>query len=265
MVESVPVWCHSFDFGNGIKTWGLKSESLLRREVLALRLPDLRGKTVLDVGAFDGFFSFEAERRGAAEVTALDHYMWSMDLGANAAHLKRCAELGVAPEPYHQMPYWRPAELPGKRGFDVAATLLDSAVRSVAADFMSIDLASLGTFDVVLFLGVLYHLENPFGALRRLAAVTRDLAVIETEAVFIRDFEDRAMFEYFPTNELNGDVSNWWAPNQRALEGMCLAAGFSSVTSIQGGRDLFRRARSQVRDRLRPRVRRYRAIVHALK
>ena len=68
-------WFHSIDLGHGIVTPGLdrSSEKLAR-----LQLPaTLEGRTVLDIGAWDGFFSFEAERRGARRVLAVDSYCWS--------------------------------------------------------------------------------------------------------------------------------------------------------------------------------------------
>src|SRR5258708_314995 len=66
-------WWHSIDFGSGVTTRGHKSVERLQSEWQAMRLPDLRGKTVLDVGAFDGYFSFCAEESGAKEVVALDY------------------------------------------------------------------------------------------------------------------------------------------------------------------------------------------------
>src|SRR5215471_8503954 len=67
-------WFHTIDLGHGVVTPGEDdSPAKLRR----LKLPqDLSGKTFLDIGAWDGFFSFEAERRGAARVMALDSYVW---------------------------------------------------------------------------------------------------------------------------------------------------------------------------------------------
>jgi tRNA (mo5U34)-methyltransferase len=264
-VDSVPTWFHSIDVGHGIVTQGRKSAEVLRAELASLRIPDVKGKTVLDIGAFDGFYSFEAERRGATTVTALDHYVWSMDLEAHYRHWRESRERGEVPRAYQEMPYWKPSELPGKRGFDVAHELLGSKVHAVVADFMETDLEALGTFDVVLFLGVLYHLQNPLEALKRLAAVTGEVAVIETQAMAVPGLEGRALVQFFESNELNYDVSNWWAPNRRALEGMCRTAGFKRVETVAGHRprpiDHVRRA-----SRLgRPTINHYRAVVHAWK
>lgn len=228
-LASSATWFHSLDLGNGVITEGMKSRSQLEHELHALRLPDLRGKSVLDIGAWDGYFSFTAERLGARRVLALDHYMWSLDVPAVMKHWRECKERGLVPRPYHETRYWQPLELPGKRGFDIAHKALGSNVEDRVDDYMEMDLSQIGTFDVVLYLGVLYHMESPLEALKRVASVTGEVAIIETEAVAFPRHEHQAVCEFFPTNELNGDVSNWWAPNEKALEGLCLAAGFQRL------------------------------------
>lgn len=175
----------------------------------ALRLPDLRGKTFLDVGAWDGFFAFEAERRGARRVVALDAYEWT---GTPPGWAGR----------RHELP-------PKRRGFDVARAALGSSVECIVGDFTTMDLDGLGTFDVVLFSGVLYHLEDPLGALRRLARVTSELAIVETAAIHAGALDHLALCEFYEGAELNDDETNWWAPNGAALSGMCRAAGFADV------------------------------------
>ena len=68
-------WWHSIDLGHGIVTKGVDHSQAER--LSRLRLPaDLSGRSVLDIGAWDGFFSFEAERRGAARIVAADYYSW---------------------------------------------------------------------------------------------------------------------------------------------------------------------------------------------
>ncbi len=133
------MWWHSIDLGQGVVTPGYQSPELLKAEWQHLQIGDLSGKSVLDIGAWDGWFSFQAERAGAERVVALDY---------------------------------RDGE--ARRGFDVARAALGSSVEYVAADFMANDLAGLGEFDVVLFLGVLYHLREPILGLERVAGLTRD-------------------------------------------------------------------------------------------
>src|SRR3954452_11537881 len=105
--NSVPFWFHSIDLGGGVVTDGWKTPEMLDEEIERLRLPDLDGKTVLDINTWDGFFAFEAERRGASRVVALDEYMWSMDLADHVTYSAACKAHGVAPEPYHTMPYYK--------------------------------------------------------------------------------------------------------------------------------------------------------------
>ena len=235
-VDAVPFWFHSIDLGDGVVTPGHKDQAELAREIDALALPDLRGRSVLDIGGWDGFYAFEAERRGAARVGVVDHYMWAMDSPGQQAYWRRCMQQGITPKPYHETEFWQPETMPGRRGFDLAREALRSAVEPFAMDFMDCDLDALGQWDVVLYLGVLYHMEDPLRALRRVSAVTRGLAVVETEAIVVPGLEHAALWRFFPGAELNGDVSNWWAPNLVALRGALGAAGFGS-TRVTAGPD----------------------------
>lgn len=216
LVASVPEWWHSIDVGRGVVTPGAKgagtpagSHAFMQAELESLALPDLHGKSVLDIGALNGYYSFAAERAGAARVVALDYNEW----------LPR--------------PDGTPA--PGRSGFEVARKILKSRVEPVLGDLMEIDVAALGRFDVVLFLGVLYHLEDPLGGMRRVAELTGGLAVIESHAMTAGALADQhALLEFFPGSELNDDPTNWYVPNIAAIEGLCRAAGFSSTQPVVG-------------------------------
>src|SRR5690349_16941489 len=117
MACSVPFWWHSIDLGKGVTTHGHKPPAQLEYELSVMSLPDLRGKSILDIGAWDGYFSFAAERLGAERVLALDHYMWSMDIPGLMNYCQECKDRGIAPKLGPETPFWRPSELPGKRGF----------------------------------------------------------------------------------------------------------------------------------------------------
>ncbi len=226
-------WFHSFDFGGGAVVEGTKPLTLLEQEWRSCSIPDLHGRTVLDIGSWDGWFAFRAEREGASRVVALDYYAWAMDHEAQRRYWARCREQGVQPETYELVPeLWDVDRLPGREGFEIARAVLDSKVEAVVADFPHVDARSLGTFDVVFFLGVLYHLENPFAALRRLRELTGALCVIETVCVVVPGQEHHPLWEFFGRDELNGDPSNWWAGNAAGLESMCLAAGFGRVEFV---------------------------------
>jgi tRNA (mo5U34)-methyltransferase len=281
MAESVG-WWHSIDLGHGVVTKGFKGPPEIHQyELESLRLPDLRDKTVLDIGAWDGFFSFEAERLGAKRVVALDHYSWCLDVQKYGQYWAECKERGVVPLPGPETPNWQPDRLPGKRGYDTAHKALSSNVDTVVGDFMTMDLEPLGIFDVVFFLGVLYHMENPLASLRRVASLTNGVAIIETHAIVVPGYEHLELCEFYPSNQLQGDVSNWWGPNLKALEGMCRAAGFARVEVVRGSSyvdtahpkgSLYRKTRSAVSHLVREcnrgwrrRPRHFRAVVHAWK
>lgn len=275
VLEECPEWFHSIELAPGVVTPGRRSVETQNRELRLLRLPDLRGKSVLDVGAYDGFFSFAAERLGATRVVALDHYVWSVDMAAYMADWRESKRSGVPPPAPHESRHWRPEELPGRKPFDLARRALGSKVEPVIGDFMTMDLESLGQFDVVLFLGVLYHMENPLAAVRRLHKVTAPdgMAVIETEAIDIPGLGGRPCCEFFPAGELNNDASNWWAPNAKAVEDLCRAAGFRDVSVYRGrgvgavgrqlGRSLISFGLECLKGRVGIPVLRYRAFAHA--
>ena len=166
------------------------------------------------MGAWDGYFAFEAERRGASRVLATDSFIWN---GANP----------------HQ----------SRAGFDLARRVLGSKVEDRTIDVMDLSPETVGVFDVVLFLGVLYHLRHPLLALERVASVTGDLLVVETHAE--RRPRRRPAMVLYPGAELAGDPTNWWGPNVAALEALLRTVGFGQVRIVSR-----RRAGRTVRERL---------------
>ena len=256
-VAPQPIW-HSMDlratFIEGRKTARTHAGELVRFD-----LPDFVGKSVLDIGAFDGFYSFEAERRGATRVVALDYHSWVSDLG-------RLSQFAAEYKKTHAaMPdLYAPPEalvdrdgVPGRRAFDVARAVLRSNVRPVCGDFREMSAAELGVFDVTLFLGVLYHLTDPFSALQKLAAVTGELAVVETLGVHVPSAGDHPVWEFYKDDRVNQDQTTWWAPSECALRDMLEAAGFARV-EVKSGADTISPSARQT-------VTRMRIIAHAWK
>jgi tRNA (mo5U34)-methyltransferase len=267
-------WYHSIDLGGGVVTPGNPPDELM----ITRGLCDVRGKTVLDIGAWDGFWSFLAERRGAASVVAMDHYAWSVDFPARLEYWEACERKGEIPD--HRLDlteFWRPDDLPGRAGFDLARHTLGSSVEPVVADFMEVDPAVIGQFDVVLFLGVLYHLREPLTALERVLGLTSGVAVIETEAISILGMPQASMVEFHDGGGLRGDYTNWFVPTEAALHAMCRAAGFKRVVTRIGPPPRTRRMASAAsrlrspnrssdrrnRDSSQLAVTRYRIAVHA--
>ena len=231
-------WFHTIDLGGGLVTDG-QDES--PRKLAWLDLPeDLSGKTVLDVGAWDGFFSFEAERRGAARVVAVDPACW-------------------------RPPAWGPDGWGTKRGFDLAHRALGSRVESLdIEDLTALSPETVGTFDVVLFLGVLYHLPDPWPVLEAVASACSGLLILETHADFI-DVRRPAMALY-PGDEVEGDPSNWCGPNAAWLRAALTTLGFARVEVVHQESLPYRVARAayrRVRGPHRVRVQQGRVVVHA--
>jgi tRNA (mo5U34)-methyltransferase len=198
-------WFHRIDLGNGIVTPGMDKSA---RKLRALRLPPLSGKSVLDLGANDGYFSFAAEKAGASRVLAVDSFCWN----------------GTAPGGQT------------RATFDLAREALDSNVEALEADLFDLAPEAVGTFDVVLMLGVLYHLRDPLLGLAHAAALTRETLVVETLVDLV--WTQRPAAAFYPGDDVRiGDDTNWWGPNPPAVVGMLRACGFDDVEVI-GPRDL---------------------------
>jgi len=141
--DSVPLWFHTFALSPGIYTPGIARDHGYRLPVLGA--DRFAGRSVLDVGAFDGFYSFLAEERGARRVVAVDNeqYVDWVD-----------ARFGV--------------ELVAGAGFRAIAELADSKVdyrRMDALDVHELD----EQFDVAICFGLLHRVTDPVSLLRALA------------------------------------------------------------------------------------------------
>jgi len=193
-VGAIHHWAHRIDLGQGIVTPGAWNTA----EVLPrLQLPDLSGQTVLDVGCWDGFYSFAAEQRGAARVLATDSYVWK---GGQ------------------------------KEGFLLARRALGSKVEDAEIDVMDLSPERVGTFDTVLFLGVLYHMKHPLLALERVASVTRKLLIVETVIDLL--YVPGKALAFYPGAELSRDATNWFGPTPAAVVAMLQTVGFSRVERV---------------------------------
>jgi tRNA (mo5U34)-methyltransferase len=226
-------WYHQIDVGDGVLTPGMKSTADIAREWDLFALGDLTGNSVLDIGGIDGAYAFLAERAGASRAAVLDHYLWAADPDHYSKIYHEHVEAGTTPPAPHESDAWHPETTPTRWRFDTARQALGSNVEAITLDFMDCDLLDVGVWDVVLYLGVLYHMPDPVRALRRVAAVTRKQAIIETEAMFIRGHPE-TLWRFFPGGELNHDRSNWWVPNISALMGLIGAAGFKDAEILAG-------------------------------
>ncbi|MBU3076695.1 class I SAM-dependent methyltransferase [Sphingomonas quercus] len=191
-------WWHSFDFGGGLAAKGVKTPAVVTAEADAYFAPlSLAGRDVLDIGTWNGYMAFDAERRGAARVVATDHHVWSLD--------------------------WTH----GRRPFDLAHRLLGSRVEGRQIDVPLITPDSVGRFDVVLFLGVFYHLFDAPTLTRQIAGCARDLMIVETHHDAL-DVTRPAMI-FYPADTLNQDATNWWGPNPHCMWWLLRECGFGRV------------------------------------
>ena len=168
---------------------------------------DLSGRTVLDIGCNAGFYAIEMKRRGAERVVGIDEDERYLDQARLACEVTGC----------------------------------DVELRRLSV----YDVACLGeSFDLVLFMGVLYHLRHPLLALDLVRAhVARDMLVFQSlqrgspEMAELREdyeFEDTDVFHHpgfprlhFIEREYAHDWTNWWIPNRACSEAMLRAAGFA--------------------------------------
>jgi tRNA (mo5U34)-methyltransferase len=199
-------WFHQIELPDGSITPGIDES---REKLSRLKLPSLRGKSFLDVGAWDGFFSFAAEKLGAARVMATDSFVWE-------------------------------GRVPGysKAGFIFAHGRLGSRVEDMDIDPFDLSPEKVGLWDVVLLSGVIYHVRHPWLLLSKVASVTRELLIIET--VTSLRFWPRPAISIYGSG-FRGDRTNFCAPNISALKLMLRDCGFSRIQVVSRSSIRFRR------------------------
>ncbi|HLT16802.1 MAG TPA: class I SAM-dependent methyltransferase [Acidimicrobiales bacterium] len=208
-VDDHPFWYHTIDVAPGVTTKGWFD---LRGVVDLMPWPDVRGKRCLDIGTFDGFFAFELERRGAAEVVAVDvedHLLWDWPPDYRAADLAR--------DPGFSGP-------PKGAGFRLVAELTGSRVDWRPISIYDLDPDEIGTFDVVVLGSLLLHLRDPIRALEAVRRVTRGqlLSSDQIEASLTLLGRDKPLFTL---NGSGGDCQ-WFNFNAAGHERLLYAAGF---------------------------------------
>lgn len=189
-------WWHSFELPDGSLIEGVCDLPGLKNRIAQFPIPsDLRGKRALDIGTWDGWFAFEMERRGA-DVVAID--CWD------------------------------------NPRFREMRARLDSRVQYLQMDVYELDPKRVGQFDIVLFMGVLYHLKHPLLALEKVCSVTGDLAAVDSFVLQEKhrpdaEVERRPIMEFFETDEFGGQTDNWVGPSLPCLTAFCRTAGFARV------------------------------------
>jgi len=185
-------WYHSIELPDGSVIPGIQTIEQLRERIAMYPIPqDLRGMRVLDIGAWDGWFTFEMERRGAS-VVAVD-----------SARQEKFFE---------------------------AKRLLGSKAEYIVEDVCHLSPRDIGYFDIVLFFGVLYHLKHPLLALERVCELSTGMACIESLVTDDPPQPNAIpLLEFYETTELAGQFDNWCGPNTSCLLAYMRTAGFVNV------------------------------------
>ncbi len=204
-VEAEPYWFLKMDLGNGVVTPGWSDP--VRDKLPWFGLPDdMTGLRVLDVGCAEGFFSFEAERRGAAEVVSVDFE-------------PKCI-----------------------RRFELCAEALGSKVtHPQVLSVYKLDPALLGTFDLVMFFGLLYHLEHPLMGIKRVAAMTSGTLLVASVTIETNSLSDQSLARFHPHGVMSRtrakpvlDRTVYWEPNAACIRDMLDYAGLANIEQLPG-------------------------------
>lgn len=216
-VAENPNWYHTIELASGVVTPGHVDMRKLAPRILPERLD---GRRAVDVGTFDGFWAFEMERRGAADVVAID-----IDEPAaaewpplsRARLIERVEELSL--------------EL--GRGFEIAKRSLDSDVARVICNVYDLEPGVIGGEVDDVFLGtLLLHLRDPVGALERVLLALRPggrLHLLETVSPSLTLRSPRVPAARF---RAANSPFNWWVPNIAAVRAWVRAAGFHEIERL---------------------------------
>ncbi len=215
-IRSISQWYHRIEVRPGTVTPGINDCATTLQ--LLNPPPDCRGLRVLDIGTRDGFFAFQFEARGA-EVVAVDYV------------------------PKDQT------------GFGVAAELLQSRVAYVQDNIYSLSTERYGTFDIVLLLGLIYHLPDPLLALSIARRLCRERLYLETQVTdhafrmpdgrFVpleevaKELVGIPLMQFYPSGSLNNDPTNYWAPNVICMEMMLIESNFMVLNKGTFGQRAF--------------------------
>jgi tRNA (mo5U34)-methyltransferase len=201
-------WYHTLEFPNGVITPGFFDTRAAPRHV---RWPtELSGGRCLDVGTYDGFWAFEMERRGAAEVVAID-----VDEPEAIDWMYDERRRGPA-----DMRKWKAGRGPG---FLEAVERMNSRAQRINCSVYDINPAEHGNFDVVFCGALLLHLKDPVAALEAMRGVCRGHLVLVEALDPLMDLVARRV----PAARFHPNRDQWWRVNSAGLRELVHVAGFS--------------------------------------
>lgn len=222
-VEAEHYWFHRIELWPGYYSPGWSDPAAEKLPDFGLP-EDMTGLRVLDIGCAEGFFSFDAERRGAREVIGIDSFPDSV------------------------------------RRFNIVREARQANATAYLMNVYDLDPERLGTFDVVLFYGVFYHLKHPQLALERIRRVCVGDLRFQTVIYEEPAVTGTPWAKYNPYGTLSGpcnanyDPTNFWFFNAEACFAMLDAVGFVDIEAVTHapGKAFVLRARSPHIERGRP-------------
>lgn len=218
-------WYHTIDLGHGVCTPGFIDN---RSTVHLFGLPqDMTGMRCLDIGTYDGFWAFEMERRGAAEVIGID-----VDSPADHDLPRRLKQQAIE-EDEKLRRNWDAdlasvgLQFPGE-GFRVAKETLGSKARREVLNVYDLSPEKLGMFDVVLISQLLLRLRDPQTVIENMFSVTKGFALVAEGYDAELEALNRSASEFIGTTSLGV----WWSHSIKSMKKMMEVAGFDPVEEV---------------------------------
>lgn len=228
-IEKEEYWFHKIELAPDLVTPGWDDPKTIKLPYYGL--PDrMDGMRVLDVGCAEGFFSFEAERRGATEIVAID-------------------------------------PVPGMvKRLNICKDYLGSKVLGLTCRAYDLDPRTFGTFDMVFFFGLLYHLRNPILALEKIQSVCSGTLLMQTHSLSeddpeldkISEVNKNPVAKFYPSGVYSGpkkdmyDPTVFWVPNAECAKALLISTGFSSIERLPNPSTLIFRAQSSTVSKSQP-------------
>ncbi|HSL18959.1 MAG TPA: DUF1698 domain-containing protein [Methylomirabilota bacterium] len=205
-VEAEKYWFQKIRLFDDLLTPGWSDPAVEKEPYFAVP-EDLTGKRVLDIGCAEGYFSFLAERRGAAEVVAIDSFPDSV------------------------------------RRFNICRDALGSKATAYLCNVYDLSERTFGTFDVVLFYGVLYHLRHPLLALEKILGVCSGTMMLQTLIHEDPALVGHSLAKFYPRGHQSGpaeeqdneqffDPTIFWVPNRMCVVAMLDSVGFVDIERV---------------------------------
>lgn len=201
-VEAEPYWFQKISLWPDLVTPGWSDPATEKLPYYGLPA-DMTGMRVLDVGCAEGFFSFEAERCGASEIVSIDSFPDSV------------------------------------RRFNLCRDVFRSRATPYLCNVYDLSPKTFGTFDLVMFFGVLYHLRHPLLALEKILSVCTGTLLVQTAGREEPGTAAEPLAYFYPRGITSGppedrqhDPTVFWLPNRECVRAMADHAGFLDIETV---------------------------------